>query len=172
MNEDYASLREHTIDDIRQVIDFFRLEIDDTAEMHNTIERSLSEMITDWVPMEFEQIEITSSSMGDNFILSVIYTNTSGVVDDQFCVVHHEVDVFDNTTLMLKSIMDSGTAHNGTFGWMEEAEDVLSSMPLLGMVETSGVKLGLEKLDYDLDDLEFTLDELEDTTIGSQPFHI
>ncbi len=169
MHEDYTSLHEHTLDDIRQVIDFFRLEIEDTAEMHNTIEHSLAEIIAEWAPAKFEQIEITSNSMGDDLILSVIYTDTTDVIDDQFCVVHNEQDMFDNTTLMLESIMDNNTPHNGTFGWMDE--NITTSTQLLS-VGTGGITLGLEKLDYNLDELEFTLDDLEDTTIGSQPFQI
>jgi len=107
MNEPYSELREHTLNDIKQVIDFYRLEITDDPETHTTIEGSLAETIAEWVSMDYEQIEITSSSMGDDLIISVMYTNTTDLIDDQFIVVHNEHDMFDNGGKFLSEMLES-----------------------------------------------------------------
>ncbi len=130
MNEDYASLRVHTLDDIKQVVDFFRLEIEDTAEIHNTIECSLAEAISEWVPIDFEQIEITSGSFGDDLVISVMFTNTSGVIDDQFVVVHKEPDMFNTSALMLEAILDKRLpSAPGEFDWFQDTQPMTYTSP-------------------------------------------
>lgn len=107
MNDKYNELREHTLDDIKQVIDFYRLEITDDQEVHDTIEGSLAETIAEWAPGDFEQIEITSTSIGDDLIISVCYTEMTENIDDQFMVVHNERDMFDNSSNQLNEILNS-----------------------------------------------------------------
>lgn len=146
MNETYSDLREHTLNDIKQVIDFYRLEITDDPETHNTIEGSLAETIAEWVPLDFEQIEITSSSMGDDLIISVLYTNTSFAIDDQFIVVHNENDMFDNAGTQLSQMLESIDLSD--FNW--NYDYTMVSMDKLD-----------EIIGFDFDQLEFKENDLD-----------
>lgn len=150
MNEPYSELREHTLNDIKQVIDFYRLEITDDPETHNTIEGSLAETIAEWVPMDFEQIEISSTSIGDDLIISVLYTNTSEIIDDQFMVVHNENDMFDNSGALLSSMLEK-TDLSG-FEW--NYDFTVDSMGKL-----DDVMLSFDDIELEFNDMEIEFDK-------------
>jgi len=150
MNDTYSDLREHTLDDIKQVIDFYRLEITDDPEVHNMIESSLAENLVEWVSSDFEQIEVTSSSFGDDLIVSVCFTDVTSGVDDQFIVVHKEPDMFDNSTSLLDILSNIHNPDLTGFKWVYDNTPAFE-MPNFYIPETN----------YNFDGIEFTLDELE-----------
>ena len=151
------------------------------------------------MPLEFEQIEITSDSFGDDLVVSVVFTTTSNRANDQFVVVHKEPAVFDNSSLMLEAMLDAQLPSiDGSFGWLFEDDTKLSEYEGIfqhGSEMTTNRPYEIEndpfesiplsitlKADGDITfnggatvnggDIEFTLDDLEDDTIGSQPFNI